>query len=333
VPDSPEVSVVIATKNRRDRIGPTLTGVLAQEGVELEVIVVDDGSTDGTFESLSALGDPRIRPLRNEQSLGAAGARNRGFEHARGVWTAFLDDDDLWAPQKLRAQLDAAERLNASVAYSSAVVIDASYRPIAVQNAPPAAEMKRDVLRRMAVPGGCSNLIAKSDLVRSCGGFNTNLAVAADWDHWTRLILAGTPADVQDHHIGYVVHDSNMTITMTDLHVEEFAYIDRTYDEYRSREGVRIDGLTFSRWLAGSYRRGGNPRSAIKTYLRGAWRYRSPGNVTRALGTVLGERAMRLGRSFAPHDDGAVEEPDWLQLYRPGGPLHQPALVPDPDAS
>ena len=102
------VSVVIPTRDRSHIVVDTVRSTLCQRHVELEVIVVDDGSRDATAEALEALGDPRVTVLRNASSCGVAGARNRGIERAAHPWIAFLDDDDRWSPDKLRVQLDRA---------------------------------------------------------------------------------------------------------------------------------------------------------------------------------------------------------------------------------
>ncbi|MFL5884580.1 MAG: glycosyltransferase family 2 protein, partial [Thermoleophilaceae bacterium] len=96
------VSVVIPTHNRWPQMRGTLDGALGQTGVEHEVIVVDDCSSDGTAEGLAGIENDRLRFLRHEQNRGVAAARNTGIEAARHEWLAFLDDDDLWAPNKLR---------------------------------------------------------------------------------------------------------------------------------------------------------------------------------------------------------------------------------------
>ncbi len=106
---APVVSVVIPTRNRCALLARALGSVLAQTHEELEVIVVDEASTDRTPEVIAAVADPRVRLLRHEIARGAAGARNAGVKAARGRWCAFLDDDDLWAPTKLASQLGALE--------------------------------------------------------------------------------------------------------------------------------------------------------------------------------------------------------------------------------
>jgi glycosyltransferase involved in cell wall biosynthesis len=88
------VSVVIPTRDRWPLLADTLASALAQEGVGLEVVIVDDGSAS-TMPVGTTFDDPRVRTVRNEVSLGVARARNRGIEAARGEWVALLDDDDV----------------------------------------------------------------------------------------------------------------------------------------------------------------------------------------------------------------------------------------------
>jgi glycosyltransferase involved in cell wall biosynthesis len=103
-----DVSVVLPTRNRRALLAATLRTVFRQRDVSLEVIVVDEGSTDDTPAMLAALPDARVRVLRHETPRGVSVARNHGATEARGEWLAFLDDDDLWAPDKLSRQVQAA---------------------------------------------------------------------------------------------------------------------------------------------------------------------------------------------------------------------------------
>src|SRR5918997_237229 len=183
------VSIVIPSHNRWYLLRRTLAGALAQERVDCEVIVVDDGSSDGTSERLAELDEASLRVLRHERGRGVAHARNRGLEAASGEWVAFLDDDDLWAPLKLRCQLDAAIERDAPFAYGGAIVVDERLDVLDVQRAPPPERLLDDVLGWQAVPGGCSNAIVKTELAREVNGFNPELSMAADWDMWTRPLL------------------------------------------------------------------------------------------------------------------------------------------------
>lgn len=99
----PEISVIIPTFNRVEVLPRALNSVLNQQNVSFEVLVIDDGSTDGTRE-LIAGSFPQVSYF-YQQNQGPSAARNRGIENARGTWIAFLDSDDEWMPGKLEAQL------------------------------------------------------------------------------------------------------------------------------------------------------------------------------------------------------------------------------------
>ena len=99
---TPEVSVIIPTYNRKAMVHDAVASVLAQRDANFELIVIDDGSTDETSESLTRLDDVRIVRTGHR---GPAAARNRGVAMAHGPLIAFLDSDDLWMPDKLHRQL------------------------------------------------------------------------------------------------------------------------------------------------------------------------------------------------------------------------------------
>ena len=86
--------MVIPTRDRREGVVATVRHVLGQRDVQLEVVVVDDGSRDGTSEALAALGCAAVRVVRHAESLGLARARNAGLSAASAPWVALLDDDD-----------------------------------------------------------------------------------------------------------------------------------------------------------------------------------------------------------------------------------------------
>ena len=104
----PRVSVVVTTYNQRAYIAAAIESALGQTFSDREVVVVDDGSTDGTDAIVVSFGD-RVRLIRQENQ-GIAGARNTGVLNARGELVAFLDGDDLWEPDKLAFQVETAER-------------------------------------------------------------------------------------------------------------------------------------------------------------------------------------------------------------------------------
>ena len=98
------ISVVIPMFNAEKTILPAIKSVLKQTFIDYEIIVVDDCSTDRSWNQVQALQDPRIRPFRAARNSGAAAARNLGMRHAQGEWIVFLDADDQWDPRHLAAR-------------------------------------------------------------------------------------------------------------------------------------------------------------------------------------------------------------------------------------
>ena len=129
-PRAPAVSVLIPTFNRLDYLPQTLASVYAQTSADFEVVLVDDGSTDGTREWISRQGFPRLRYVRTKANRGPAPARNLALEKARGAFIAFLDSDDLWAPDYLSAMLACFASPRTLVACSDMCTIDAAGRVI-----------------------------------------------------------------------------------------------------------------------------------------------------------------------------------------------------------
>lgn len=100
-----QISVVIPTYNRADLLPKAIQSALDQTVRDLELIIVDDGSTDRTGELVRGYNDPRIRYMKHEQNRGLNPARNTGVRNARGEFVAFLDSDDEWMPDKLAEQI------------------------------------------------------------------------------------------------------------------------------------------------------------------------------------------------------------------------------------
>ncbi len=118
----PRVSVIIPTTRRRDLVQRALHSVASQTIADLEIIVVVDGPNPDTVAALRDIDEPRLRIIENASSQGAGAARNRGAAAATGAWVAFLDDDDVWAADKLERQLAAAGAAPALVSCRTRVV-------------------------------------------------------------------------------------------------------------------------------------------------------------------------------------------------------------------
>ena len=122
----PFFTVIIPTHNRVNMLGEAIQSVLNQSDSDFELIVVDDHSNDNTAQYVKKINDTRIKYILNDRKNGGGGARNAGIFRARGEWVAFLDDDDLWMPEKLAVfrQKIAQISQNIGLIYSSFHIID-----------------------------------------------------------------------------------------------------------------------------------------------------------------------------------------------------------------
>lgn len=123
---SPVVSVIVPAFNCELYIEAAVRSVMGQTFENWELIVIDDGSTDSTFDIVHRLAqeDCRIKAVKNPRNMGVAATRNRGFELSQGHYIALLDGDDRWYPDKLNKQLQVAEETNADLVYCSYGIID-----------------------------------------------------------------------------------------------------------------------------------------------------------------------------------------------------------------
>jgi glycosyltransferase involved in cell wall biosynthesis len=323
VPDTPEVSVVIPTRSRWRLLSQAaLPSALEQQGVEVEVIIVDDGSEDETPARLAELDDPRLVVIRHDTSQGVAVARNAGIRAARGRWVSFLDDDDLWAPSKLRAQVDSAETQGAVFAYSAGGALDASHEFLFAVEAPEPETVTRELLRWNVIWCGCSNVLARAEIVQELGGFDENLVQLADWDLWIRLALAGRAAATSEILVAYVMHDESMLLTDRRDVLPEMDHLVAKHGHEARARGVEIDQARFLRWVARGHRRAGRRAQAARTYLRAAREHRDVGAIPRALLSFAPETVVDASRKL-----GAVErrselrirrvpEPSWIARFR-----------------
>lgn len=179
------VSVVIPTHDRAPSVVRAVESVLAQRGVDLEVIVVDDGSTDDTEERLGHFGD-RIRYQRRDHA-GVSAARNYGASIAKGDWLAFLDSDDEWLPDKTRAQLELHRRetvLQASQTGELWIRNGVRVNPCKYHAKPRGDIFTASLERCLVSPSAV--MLRRSTFV-DAGGFDERLPVCEDYDLWLRL--------------------------------------------------------------------------------------------------------------------------------------------------
>jgi peptidoglycan/xylan/chitin deacetylase (PgdA/CDA1 family)/GT2 family glycosyltransferase len=188
----PHVSVVVPAWNAADTLGQTLESLLAQTRADWEAIVVDDGSTDGTFEVAAELAarDPRIRPYRQE-SGGPASARNAGIAMSRANRLLFLDADDWLLPyalERLASTLSTDPALDA--AYGGSARVDATgTRPLGEFPATSSGDLFPELARRAVF--AIHTCLVRRAAIESVGGFDPTLRTLEDWDLWQRIARTG----------------------------------------------------------------------------------------------------------------------------------------------
>jgi hypothetical protein len=294
---------------------------LGQESVDVEVIVVDDASADGTAGWLAAYRDLRIRAVRHDTRRGVAAARNSGIEAARGRWVAFLDDDDVWAPDKLASQLAAAAGSGRGWVYTGEVHVDRELRLLG--GGPPLAPVEAmDLLGSVnSIPAGGSTVLVRADLLAAAGPFDTSLRRTEDWDMWIRLARAGPPDCVSRPLAGYRHHRGNARTDPAPM-VTEPALLAR-------RHGISVDFRAMLRRAAWTCLQDGRRTAAAGYYLRAAARG-DVRSVARA-GAALMHPAVGRGEVYGLIDwpaearRWAAAAESWLAPLRAGQRLDDPA--------
>jgi glycosyltransferase involved in cell wall biosynthesis len=265
----PFVSVVIPTFNRAHQVQAALKSVLAQTYPEFEVIVVDDGSTDGTGEAIQRLisqqlgNGKRIRYF-FQPNQGQSAARNKGIAEGCGDWIAFLDSDDVWLPEKLEWQFRAIEefkdkccacitdaRLVDNFGKDTTAFCQWGKRYERTLGMDPEASA---TLVRCREPFWVSNLLVRTDVVKQVGSFDADLGYAEDHDFLFRLSLATT--------FCYV----NKPLCLIDQSMSPRGSICRPWDKVEVR--LRGSQAMFEKWLKLDAKLSQDARSIIVQSLR-----------------------------------------------------------------
>lgn len=238
------ISVVIPVRNCERFIAETVESVLSQSHENFELIIIDDGSTDGTKETVSLFKDRRIQ-LYSYPPSGISISRNRGFEKSSGVYVSFLDADDLWTRNKLEAQLQALiDNKSASVAYSWVDEIAIDGMRVSPEWRP---HFEGNVLNDMAVgyfPHCGSNILVERSAFLHTGGFDSAFEGVEDWELAIRLAERYKYALVCEPQIFYRIRKGSHSSSAIFSRENAGRRLVKEYSEaYRSND-ERFSGLT-----------------------------------------------------------------------------------------
>lgn len=189
-----KISVIVTCYNKEKYISSTIDSVLKQTYTNIELIIIDDGSSDNSVEIISKYQDPRIRFFK-QLNKGENAARNAGIKCATGSFIAFLDGDDIWISTKLQEQMNYIKSNNLLMCFCDYDTIDElgslnnTFKKITFNN------FNYNVLREKILVGNCilgsaSSVLVSKTLVDKLGFFEDSLKWGGDWEYWIRIVFA-----------------------------------------------------------------------------------------------------------------------------------------------
>jgi glycosyltransferase involved in cell wall biosynthesis len=224
----PTISVVIPAYNQAAYLGAAIRSVLGQTRQDFEIIVVDDGSTDGTSEVAASFADARVRCIRQD-NRGLPAARNTGIRAATGACVSLLDSDDLFLPRKLELLADALDRQpGLGLVAGKAAYIDQDgcdlQQPIGSALPDDPAQLL------LGNPIHVGSVLVRRAWLERVGLFDERLRACEDWDMWLRLATAGCPMRSIDQPVSlYRVHTAQMTRSAKRMREAMLQTLDKTF--------------------------------------------------------------------------------------------------------
>jgi glycosyltransferase involved in cell wall biosynthesis len=286
-----KVSVLIATYNRAYIIREALESVLAQTFRDIEIVLVDDGSTDNTLEIVEAFGCDKLRYIRHEKNRGCSAACNTAIEAARGELVAFLDSDDVWKPQYLEEQINFLQRHpELDAVFSDTEIVNGTQKipslislmkhfPKLLERKPHTQEYvldKREIYLCLLeeVPIKPSALVVKKKMFEKAGNFDESWPSGTDWDLFLRFSRVGRfgflnrPLAVQRRtpdatHLKFREKDK---LFLLELFVKEKTTL---RGDTEALEAVNRGIRSHCQDLGWDYLQAGHRKKSLSAYLRG----------------------------------------------------------------
>jgi GT2 family glycosyltransferase len=208
----PLVSVIIPTYNRKHLLLETICSVRAQTYQNIEIVVCDDGSTDGTYDEIQSQRDVKLVRTKN---LGPASARNAGFKLSKGKLVSFLDSDDLWLSTKLEQQVDVFNTTDARFVYSEMYIFGGGTSKAYKYNLRGPAAKSGYVFDELSAENfvGAPTPVIDREVFNAIGLFDTRhkFKYVEDWDMWLRIARVCAFHYIKEPLAKYRVHAENGT--------------------------------------------------------------------------------------------------------------------------
>jgi len=224
------VSVIVPVFNGEKYIGETLRSVFSQDYANLEVIVVNDGSTDATLQEILPFRDHSNFIYLEQPNRGVSAARNKGLMCATGEFVAFLDHDDLWLPQKIRLQVEyLTSHPEVALVHSDYSAIDANGSPTYLYRSPRwptnvEGYCFKDLFIRNRL--ALLTVMVRTACLDRVGEFNEKITAAEDYEMWLRLAWYYPFGYLSERLAYYRLHDSNASCNKLNMELMELFVID-----------------------------------------------------------------------------------------------------------
>jgi len=267
---TPLITVIVVNYNYARYLGECIDSVIAQTYPNLEIIVVDDGSTDNSLNVLQAYGE-KLRVL-HQENKGVSAARNAGVFASRGEWIAFLDSDDTWQPEKVQKQSTYIQDSAVGMVFCGVEFMDDSGQCLGYTR----PLLDSDLLPQLVtftsptVAGG-STAVVKSDCLRDLGGFDEKLSTAADLDMWTRIAAKHGIRAVNAPLVRYRRHSDSMQSNLGLFENDNYRFLTKVYSDPSCARVHHLRRQSFGKFymiLSGSYFRQGNWSRAIQCAIK-----------------------------------------------------------------
>ncbi|HSI66636.1 MAG TPA: glycosyltransferase family A protein [Planococcus sp. (in: firmicutes)] len=231
-----KVSIVVPTYNRAKLLAEAVGSLQQQTYKNIEIIIVDDCSTDDTTQAVEKMQDGRIVYVKHEVNKGGGEARNTGIAHATGAYIGFLDSDDQWQKDKLERQMAVfRENPDVGVVYTGMKVYQGNYL---VKEVIP--KYSGDLLTKL-IESNCiyttSSILVKKEVLEEAGGFDSSLPSCQDWDLYIRLARISRFGFVEDSLVLYHLHPGERISTNSEAVIDGHMKIYHGYKELAKAQG------------------------------------------------------------------------------------------------
>lgn len=222
---TPLVSIVIPAFNAAAFLSETLESALSQTYPNIEIIVVDDGSTDNTRDIVARCATSAVQYL-HQSNAGVSAARNAGFRHSHGEFVCFMDADDWFYPENIAAKVSAMQHhASAALVHAAVEVTDGALQPTGHVMRGKSGKVLSDLLQYAPPAIPCpSNALIRRSALEQVGLFDTQLSTSADYEMWLRLASAFDVIALPEVLVKYRVHAAGMFANLA-LQVHDMEYI------------------------------------------------------------------------------------------------------------